>query len=329
MEGVRALCEAAARSPLSPNLQPIEAPAPSPTGGNGDNIKLPVLNGNAAERAAPATRATTGDSRDPRCRASTAASAAQPAAATTVAHTSVAAAQLAANATGGTGGVVALRSAANNLFAAGEECMTDEKQARHLDAAACFVGASLKCAQAAFLLERQQAAAGAQAMLLFAFEMLKQHATSALHHSDEYLVAALAHKCASACAMRAFRLRQKDCARLAKQSREEIAGLWDGLDPSTTPADHAFNLSAASVARADKLLHMLQVLCNVVEDFDTSQSMRRALSLDVSEEQRELLPKLDGASPVSMTTQETIELLQSLLKAVESRGGKVVQNRIA
>jgi len=42
----------------------------------------------------------------------------------------------------------------------------------------------------------------------------------------------------------------------------------------------------------------------------------------VSDEQRALLPRLDGASPVALSAQETLELLQALQKAVESLGGK-------
>jgi hypothetical protein len=43
-------------------------------------------------------------------------------------------------------------------------------------------------------MERQHLPDGAQAVLLFAAEMLKQATARALLHSDEYLMAALAHK---------------------------------------------------------------------------------------------------------------------------------------
>ena len=51
------------------------------------------------------------------------------------------------------------------------------------------------------VLERQQAAADAQAMLLWGSELLRRSAAGSLERADEYLVAALAYKCASACAM--------------------------------------------------------------------------------------------------------------------------------
>lgn len=59
-------------------------------------------------------------------------------------------------------------------------------------------------------------------------------------------------RCASACAMRAFRLRLKDCNRIAGLSRDEMAA----LEPAT---GGMVRLPAASVVRMDKLMHMLQV----------------------------------------------------------------------
>jgi len=187
----------------------------------------------------------------------------------------------------------------------------------------CYVAGSLRCAQAAFLLERQQAAADAQAMLLWGSELLRRSAAGSLERADEYLVAALAYKCASACAMRAFRLKQRDCARTIRLAREEIAALAPAAQGGGGAPE--MSLSVSSAGRLEGLLNQLQLVCTMVEDHDKAQSMRRALVSEVSDEQRALLPRLDGASPVALSAQETLELLQALQKAVESLGGKATE----
>ena len=134
-----------------------------------------------------------------------------------------------------------------------------------------------------------------------------------LEASDQYVAAASCLQCAGACAMRAFRLQQRECASaLARLQR----GTEGGGEAAAGPAGGKAKKRDEGLGQAE-LLEQLGRACASLEDFDKGSKYVRAMvkqdANNTNPGRQELLRKLPSLeSFAAMSTQELIDAMQAV-----------------
>jgi len=194
---------------------------------------------------------------------------------------------------------------------------------RGLEQAWYYVSAALCFMKGAYLLERQNENTGierAQKLYSMCADFWKRPTASTLEGCDQYLMAAVCYKCAAACTMRAFKLRQKEYTpSMIKKITEELRPTE--LRPTELrPADvgrasSVVQLTSQTNARMISLLAHLFYASSSVEDYEHGASLTRAMEKETPKEISEQIPSLEGFAALS--THELLEQMQRLPQIID------------